>query len=459
MCVISAGADGKDIQCNTHQCYIFGGGFLKKRIPALAAAAVLALSSCSASVEELLSPPRLDGEQTEIYSALRKFTSGDIIFKYPRSGQYRSAFVVTDLDDEPTDEAIVFYEVPNVSDGSSLRMNFLDKQDGKWVSVYDFAASGSEVDSVRFEDLGSGSTMIIVTYLMQSTSDRYTSVMTYSGGVPEELMSVRNIFMDVFDTDGNGCGEMFVISNERPTGSAWSHIYGTRDGKFGEIGFTPLNSGFAGIKDVFCGITGGMHTVFVDYTFSDGTFGTDAVVAGNGYYYLSPALDPDVTMRVSNSYTPYIPCMDVDSDGEIEIPRSVPFPGFEEMPAAEQINMTEWYSLTRNATAGSLKYRSFAGTKGDYIFLFPDNWLGVAAAVSISEGTVVFNRYDNISGIMGEELLRLYGTADGGTDRFDSGEYRYLGRSDSTGYSYYAVISDSSFAPTDEELEKLFIIR
>ena len=48
-----------------------------------------------------------------------------------------------------TDEAIVFYEVPNVSDGSSLRMNFLDKQDGKWVSVYDFAASGSEVDNVK----------------------------------------------------------------------------------------------------------------------------------------------------------------------------------------------------------------------------------------------------------------------------------------------------------------------
>ncbi|MBQ3841362.1 MAG: hypothetical protein II820_01590 [Ruminiclostridium sp.] len=436
-----------------------GGEILKKRILSLAAAAVLTLSSCSAQVEELLSPPRLDGEQTEIYSALRKFTSGDIIFKYPRSGQYRSAFVVTNLDSEPTDEAIVFYEVPNVSDGSSLRMNFLDKQDGKWVSVYDFAASGSEVDSVRFEDLGSGSTMIIVTYLMQSTSDRYTSVMTYSDGFPEELMSVRNIFMDVFDTDGDGSGEMFVITNERPTGSAWSRIYGTKDGKFGELGFTPLNSGFAGIKDVSCGITEGLHAVFVDYTFSDGTFGTDAVISGNGYYYLSPALDPDVTLRESNSYTPYIPCMDVDGDGETEIPRTVPFPTFEEMPASERINMTEWYKLTRNATAEVLKYRSFVGTKGDYIFLFPDNWLGVTAAVSISEGAVVFNRYDNISGTMGEELLRLYGTADSGTDKFEDGGYRYLGRSESTGYSYYAVISESRSAPSDDELEKLFILR
>jgi len=435
---------------------------LKKRILALAAAAITVLSSCSAQVEELLSPPRLEGEQTEIYSALRKFTSGDIIFKYPRSGQYRSAFVVKDLDGEATDEAIVFYEVPNVSDGSSLRMNFLDKQDGKWVSVYDFAASGSEVDSVRFEDLGNGSTMIIVTYLMQSTSDRYTSVMTYSNGVPEELMSVRNIYMDILDADGDGTNEMFVITNERPTGSAWTRIYGTCSGSFGEIGFTPLNSGFAGIKDVFCGNCGdggNLHAVFVDYTFSDGTFGTDAVISGNGIFYLSPALDPDVTLRVSNSYTPYIPCMDVDGDGETEVPRSVPFPGFEDMPAAEQVNLTEWYRLVRNGTAEELKYRSFAGTKGDYIFLFPDNWTGVTAAVSISEGMVVFNRYDSISGTMGEEILRLYGTADSGADKFADSGYLYLGRSESTGYSYYAQLSDSKLVPTADEFDRLFVLR
>ena len=33
-------------------------------------------------------------------------------------------------------------------------MNFLDKQDGKWVSVYDLAASGSEVESILFTDFG-----------------------------------------------------------------------------------------------------------------------------------------------------------------------------------------------------------------------------------------------------------------------------------------------------------------
>ncbi|MBP3855745.1 MAG: hypothetical protein IK990_09075 [Ruminiclostridium sp.] len=425
-------------------------------------AAVL-LSSCSAaSVEELLSPPRLDGEQSEIYAALRDFTSSDIILKYPKSGRYRSAFVVRNLDNEPTDEAIVFYEMPNVSDGSSLRLNFLDKHNGVWVSVYDFAASGSEVENVRFEDLGLGSLTIIVNYLMQSSSDRYTSVMTYTDSTPQELMNIRNIYMDVFDADGNGINDLFTITNERVSGNTMAGIYGTREGSsLVQLGFVPLNSGFAGIRSVTCGDCGtpGTHTTFVDYAFPDGSFGTDAVIYGNKYFYLSPVLNPDITLRISNSYTPYVASADADGDGVIEIPTSVPFPGYTDLPHAEQVNMTVWHSLDRAGTVFSEKLRSFVGTKGDYIFFFPENWGGVTAAVSISESTVVFNRYDTISDVKGEELLRLYGAADGNTDRYDNDDYIYLGRSDTTGFSYYAALSNSTLTPDAESLGQLFRLR
>ena len=122
---------------------------INKAIKALFGAVIVsaALSSCSAaSVEELLSPPRLDEEQTAIYEALRTAAGGSVSLKYPKSGQYRSAFVVENIDGEPTNEAIVFYEKPNVAEGASIRINFLDMQEEKWVSVYDFAASGSEVE-------------------------------------------------------------------------------------------------------------------------------------------------------------------------------------------------------------------------------------------------------------------------------------------------------------------------
>ncbi len=438
-----------------------GGDVLKNRIPVLitAAFAVLSLASCSAaSVEELLSPPRLDGEQTEIYAALKEYTNGDIILKYPKIGQYRSAFVVRNIDDEPTDEAIVFYEMPNLSDGSSLRMNFLDKKDGKWMSVYDLAASGSEVESVRFEDLGLNSVTLVVNYLMQSTSDRFTSVMTYTNGIPQELINIRNIYMDIFDANNDGTKDLFTVTNERVTGQNIAGIFAALDGAFCQIGGAPLNNGLAGIKSVTCGNCDrlGTYTIFIDYTFSDGSSGTDAVLSGKNGFFVSPVTNPSVSYRTINTYTPAISCMDIDYDGIIEIPSTVPFPDYTETPAAEQVNMTVWKSLERFGTLIREKARSFVGTKGDYIFFFPEKWESVTASVSISESTVVFNRYDNTALIKGEELLKIYGSSDENTSKFKDKDLIYLGKSGMTGYNYYAQLTDSRLSLTENEIKELF---
>ena len=419
------------------------------------------VSGCSgASVEDLLSPPRLDGEQTEIYAALRAFTNDSITLKYPRSGQYRSAFVIKDIDDEPTDEAIVFYEMPNVSSGTSLRMNFLDKQDGKWVSVYDLAASGSEVESILFTDFGDGAVTILVNYLVQSSSDRSTSVMTYKDGIPSELVSIRNIYTDIFDADGNGTDDLFAISTERALGITSASIYGRNRDKFTLIGATNLNSGFAEIRKVTCGTcsASGTRGIFIDYASSDGSYSTDAIVYNDRNFLLSPAVTPASIVRSSNSYTPYIDCRDPDNDGCIEIPVTVPFMQYEGSPHSEQLCETVWYTLNRNGTEIIRKFGSFVGTKGDYILLFPAVWSGkVTASASISEGIIKFNRYNSISGITEDSLLKLYGAPEGGSERYEnSDEYIPLGTSSSTGWSYYAQLGTGPLVPTEAELKQMF---
>ena len=432
-----------------------------------AAAAGLALllgSGCSsASVEELLSPPRLDGEQTEIYNALKTYTNGDIILKYPRSGQYRSAFVIKNLDNEYSDEAIVFYEMPNVSDGSSLRMNFLDRQNGKWVSVYDFAASASEVESIMFGDLGDGAVTILVNYLVTSTTDRSTSVITYKGGRPRELLNIRNIYTDKLDANGDGIDELFTVSADRGSGNALAGIYGWTDNMFGAKGTITLNSGFSGIKSVICGKCcegEDTHAVFVDYSSSDGSFGTDAVMHVTGAYFVSPALDPMTAIRKSNSYTPYIPCGDPDGDGFIEVPVSEPFPAYADSPVSEQINMTLWYTLTNRGLSKELKFRSFVGTKGDYIMMFPENWNEhVNANVSISESTVTFTEYDSDPGADNGILLTLYGAAEGNTSKYRTNDYIELGQSSASGYTYFAQIGSADPSFTKESLKKLFVLK
>lgn len=70
---------------------------------------VTMLCGCSAGFfsGDLLTSPRLTDEQTEIYNALTA-SAGRVDLRYPHTGSYRSAFVIRNIDNEPTDEAIVF---------------------------------------------------------------------------------------------------------------------------------------------------------------------------------------------------------------------------------------------------------------------------------------------------------------------------------------------------------------
>ena len=73
----------------------------KSLLAAVAAGAILLLSGCSPiqmDVEELMSPPKLTAEQAEIDSALKQALGENVKLKYPKSGDFRSAFVFHDID-------------------------------------------------------------------------------------------------------------------------------------------------------------------------------------------------------------------------------------------------------------------------------------------------------------------------------------------------------------------------
>lgn len=90
---------------------------IKKAAAFLKAAAILsiaALTGCQATIENLLTAPKLTQEQSEINQALINSSGSSIKLKYPRGGEYRSAFVLQDIDSDGTQEALVFYESQSV---------------------------------------------------------------------------------------------------------------------------------------------------------------------------------------------------------------------------------------------------------------------------------------------------------------------------------------------------------
>ena len=130
-----------------------------KTIPFIVAALFTgaALTGCTfgASIDTLMAPPKLSEEQEQIYDALTLAEGTAISLKYPKSGKYLSAFIIEDIDGDGGDEAIVFYERNNhAPDENALRINVLDMKDGRWTSVHDLAAVGSEIEEVMISKLG-----------------------------------------------------------------------------------------------------------------------------------------------------------------------------------------------------------------------------------------------------------------------------------------------------------------
>lgn len=440
-----------------------------------AVTAALALTGCSgASVENLLTAPKLTQEQSEIYQALINSSGSSIRLKYPRGGDFRSAFVLQDIDSDPGDEALVFYESQSVQSGeSALRLKVLDKNaEGKWEAVYDLACVGSEVDSISFANLGScDSTEIIVCYSMLNQTEKTVSVMDYADGIMSELYSSSYSCMEVIDLNADGEQELVTVVPDKVSQMATAMMFTRTDDGFRKLSETQLS----GVAADYIGVTKGelsegTTALFLDYSKGGGQYGTDVVYCAGGRI-TSPVnrrVGADGTAynlisRFTNDYMTDIRCRDIDGDGYVEIPSMTPLPGYETLQKSEQLCAVEWYGVENNAY--KRRFYSYYSSKYNFALIFPSRWQGiVSAVVNSQDDEIVFISYSAEKGVVVDkstELLRIRTIDKEDTERLvNSKDFRMIGENEesvicikeSTGYL------TGTLALTESELQNSLII-
>ena len=177
------------------------------------AACCLLLSACSSfqfNLTDLMQAPKLSEDQAEIYEALTDAVGvSDVQLKYPKSGAYRSAFVMFDLDADGEKEALVFYNMP--SWGGNVRIMILDHQQEKWVSVYDAVGEGTDITEVDFRILTSSGRYCLMIGWEQGTSENTNiSVYDYTGGQLRVLFESEYSQMLIEDIDQDGVQEILL---------------------------------------------------------------------------------------------------------------------------------------------------------------------------------------------------------------------------------------------------------
>ena len=152
-----------------------------KPVAAAILGAALLCGTCGCSItdlgkEDLLRPPKTMGDEAEIEALISKTASNGYTLKYPKSGSYRSAIVMHDLNGDDVDEAIAFFREKDSAAG--IHMLVMYEEDGEWKISDDFVTETTDVDCVDFADICEDDSLeILVGYAttpQTSTSCPYT---------------------------------------------------------------------------------------------------------------------------------------------------------------------------------------------------------------------------------------------------------------------------------------------
>lgn len=370
---------------------------------------IMMFSGCGFSnlgVEGLLNAPKLSDEQSEIHKALIENVGKDIKLKYPISGDNRSAIVVANLDDEPTKEAIVFYQKANsLPTENSIRMKILDQIDGKWESVYESSANGTDVDKVVIRCLGSDNKIsIIVGYCTLNQNEKSLQIYNYSNRVLDKIYSDTYSEIEEIGLNYGNKNELVTLTNSIGEKKAVAKILKRVDNNIIPGRNVAMSGNTASYSNIVKGKYNGNNPVlFVDCLKSDGTLQTEALIYQNNQLF-NPFIQDTALMKTSR-LPGYYSC-DIDRDGIVEIPVTVPFIGNEISTNKKDIvMMTEWKVLNSNGELEK-KYSSYYNINDSYVFTLPSTWLGfVTVKEEPDTNEVVFYKYDKK--ITDTELMRL----------------------------------------------------
>ncbi|GHV46049.1 hypothetical protein FACS189499_00330 [Clostridia bacterium] len=472
-----------------------------KRIKRFAAAVLLSFgvlfSGCSGAffgpglgLEELLSPPKLSGDQAQIYEAMVNSIGGNFTLKYPRSGDYRSAFLIRNIDDDPEDEAIVFYKQassdPALSGvpGGEISFNFLDRdEDGRWQSAAVVSFTAVDIERVSFTRLGYRPGInIIAGYSISATEKRF-SVLRYEDGnittladEPYAYIFSGQFFPEPPDTSDNpdnpknaGDKENLILTiktellnpgMETEARVASAEVYSQDDD--GNVFLKGSVAVAADTAEYIQPTTGRImlnreyDAVFLNYRRADSDFyGTDVLYWAGGVLR-NPIAEIKANQtrifRRANMATELAMPADIDGDGFVEIPAlGTEFKGYEEYEPANRLYPVIWRKFRSNGELYDYA-SSYFSAENRFAFLFPERWRGlVTARVSGGEVTFAMNagRIENAH----TELLSIKSVRAGEAVPPEKDGWQYYADSVSRKIHYYIKKSSgTALAPTATEI-------
>ena len=387
----------------------------------------LTLSGCNvsvSSVDGLMHPPKLSGENSLLQSAFEATVSNkdNIIMKTPLIGEYRSSYLVKDINADGKDEAFVLYSNP--AEGEYACVSVFENSEDGWAPLTVIKGQGDEIFEIDFADInGDGVFEIVIswTYLNDSAP---ASNIAYSTGV-NRVMTVYSLtqgdvkplktepFNKLFISDLNqdGTDEIFIINIDLSENSSrtlakilsFSKDFSPRS--FSEFPIENLIEILNITTDYLEEENGGFTRLYIDGSVNNNAVITEIIeIDSQGFEVDRPLSDfsESPTLRDVKTY-----CTDIDNDGVIEIPTTRQIPNsriISDKGDSTPLNLTVWSQFENSEI--SVDFTSVLNSAYGYVFKIPKQLEGKISVV-LEKNSSVLRVYELDGEALGKELFSV----------------------------------------------------
>lgn len=365
---------------------------------------ILLLGGCEISameVDNFMRPPAATGDSAAIQQTLTAELGTQYSLRYPRSGEHRSAVVMSNIDNDELEEAIVFYRLS--TDNFGARMIVLDRdENGEWHTAGIAEAADGEIDRIMLGDInGNGSNELITGWSTRSGSKLVKAYTIVSG----ELSSVEIVSNEFYPTneysemvlgdfDGDNRDELVIVYRNFNDGSTAACLLQLQYNLSGNLQLVPL--GTAALDSAVYNYINAQAGYFsysdygmiLDGLRSDGKYISEVVYWDKeSQQLIAPTNDINTSRAVTFIRSAPTVSQDIDGDGIIEIPRDKLLPGYTES-SEKPLYLTSWFKLTDAGVR--LVFQAIMRNDHGYFLTFEPGWDGSVTAQPDQNAAIMY---------------------------------------------------------------------
>ena len=355
---------------------------------------LLMLTGCySFNSMELYALPQRSREYRELQTAVET-ALGSGSYSAPLAGANRQVIQQADLDGDGLDETLVFCKMEGER---PLKVLILRRTEDSYALAWTLEGDGTAFDSVQYAQIdGQPGMELLISRRIGEQVQQFLSVYTLTDGAALELMSSGYTAYTVVDLDGNQRSDIFVLRANSDGPRAYAELWRFQDGELRKDAEASLSTRAEDVKRMLTGdVAPGVPAVFVASAYDESNLITDVfALSGDSFTNISQNAESGQSAQTVRNY--YVYSTDIDGDGLIELPNTLPLTTQAGDPASENQYRIIWYNLNPDGsrTEKMSTYHNFG--EGWFLYL-PEAWC--------QELFVTKNRTEN--GPAGTELSLL----------------------------------------------------